>query len=253
MMSDLVGTTHLIVTDARFERDPIWSLGIITALETLLQNYPEEGFGAKMITALITSIEMDEATIRSEAESVLSWVAGKTEEDVAAALKGDGDGPVFEAGLQARNNEYFKYSRFFGIGLTRMMKEVGVEENNNYSTMEKWVGTCLGKPFYTACSDNDLWIKTKSKLEMMETMMKEIEIREKKKMAERLEQRAEMALKRAQEEAEAEKELAEKRAAEIAAAEKAASTEEAETQGYCHLCSIPTTQIMAKDPTEGCP
>jgi len=217
MMSDLVGTTHLIVTDVRFERDPIWSLGIITALETLLQNYPEEGFGTQMITSLITSIEMDEATIRAEADAVLNWIAGKTEEDVAAALKGEGDGPVFEAGEKARSNEFFKYSRFYGVGLTRIMKEVGVEENDNYSTMEKWVGTCLGKPFYTACSDNDLWMKTKTKLEMMETMMKEIEIREKKKMAERLEERAEMALQRAQEEAAAEKELAEKIAAEKAA------------------------------------
>merc|ERR1712131_101082 len=25
------------------------------------------------------------------------------------------------------------------------------------------------------------------------------------------------------------------------------------SQGYCHLCSIPTTQVMAKDSTEGCP
>jgi hypothetical protein len=65
MVTDIVGTTHLTVVSARFQRDPIWSLGMMTALDLLLKNYPDPEYYAKIVSAC-SRCGMDEVEVRAE-------------------------------------------------------------------------------------------------------------------------------------------------------------------------------------------
>jgi len=199
MVNDIVGTVHLITVNARFVQDPVWSLGMLTTLELLLKNYPEDGMYERISSALFTSCNLDEAVIRAEAASLTEWMEGKTKEDVEAALKNADDSILGNVAKGIKDDEFWMYSKFFGIGLLKMMETTGVEMDKDevYPVMEDWMEKQLGKPTLTACGDSDMYFRTKDKLDMMETMMKEIEIREKKRMAERLEEKAEAALRAA--------------------------------------------------------
>jgi hypothetical protein len=160
MMSDIVGITHLTVVDARFVRDPIWSLGIITALNLLLKNYPEAGVQDKIMSALFNSVGLDEAEVRAEAETMKAWGVGKSREDISAALRGEGDGPIPAVAKAAKADEYWMYSRFFGIGLVALMEECGIEMNADdvYPVMEEFMTTSLGKSHFTACVSSIVYL-----------------------------------------------------------------------------------------------
>ena len=83
MMTDIVGTTHLTVVNARFSRDPIWSLGMISALDLLLKNYPEQDQVQRLVSSLFECVGLNEEDVRAEAKLVSDWAEGKTKEDVS--------------------------------------------------------------------------------------------------------------------------------------------------------------------------
>jgi hypothetical protein len=160
MVSDIVGTTHLIVVNARFQRDPVWSLGILTSLDLLLKNYPEPGIQDRITSALFKSVGLDEAAIRAEAKQMEEWAQGKTKEDIEAALSsGDASSPLGAIAANIKKDEFWMYSRYFGIGLVKIMDIVGVEMDKDevYPVMENWMSKQLGRSHLTACVSISSW------------------------------------------------------------------------------------------------
>lgn len=157
MVTDLVGTLHLIVVNARFQRDPIWSFGLLSTLELLLKNYPEPEVRDKIVSALFKCTGLVESEIRAEAKQMEAWAQGKTRAEVEAALRGEGDSPVAEIAKSIKANEFWMYSRYFGLGLLKIMDIVGIEMDKDevYPILEDWMKNQLGRSSLTACVSDD--------------------------------------------------------------------------------------------------
>jgi Thylakoid formation protein len=154
MITDIVGSTHLILVNARFQRDPVWSLGMLTALDLLLKNYPEKGMPEKITTALFKSVGLDEKALRADAKMIEEWAQGKTKEEIEAALSAaDPSNPLGAVAAKVKADEFWMYSRYFGIGLVKLMEIAGVEMDKDevYPVMENWMSTQLGKSHLSAC------------------------------------------------------------------------------------------------------
>jgi Thylakoid formation protein len=153
MITDLVGTTHLVVVCARFQRDPVWSLGIVTALDLLLKNYPEQDVAAKIVSSLFKSVGLNESEVKAEAKMMADWAASASREEVETALTGEGSSPLAAIAKVVKADEFWMYSRYFGIGMLKIMESVGVEMDKDevYPVMEYWMGTKLGRSHLTAC------------------------------------------------------------------------------------------------------
>jgi hypothetical protein len=154
MVTDIVGTTHLILVNARFQKDAVWSLGILTSLDLLLKNYPEPGVAKQLVSALFKSVGLDEAEVRAEAKTIEDWVQGKSKADIEAALSGDdASSPLGKIAASIKAEEFWMYSRYFGIGLLKIMETVGVDMDKDevYPLMETWMSEKLGKSHLTAC------------------------------------------------------------------------------------------------------
>lgn len=153
MVTDIVGTTHLILVNARFSRDAVWSLGVITALDLLFKNYPEQDVAARIVSAFFKSLGLDEAQIRQEAEDLQSWVASASREEVEAALSGEGNSDLASIASAIKGDEFWVYSRYFGIGMVKIMENVGIEMDKDevYPIMEDWMSKKLGRSHLAAC------------------------------------------------------------------------------------------------------
>ncbi len=153
MVTDLVGTLHLIVVNARFKRDAIWSLGIVSTLDLLLKNYPEPDVREKIVAALFKCTGLKESEVRAEAKQIEAWAQGKSRADVEAALRGEGDSPVAAIAKSVKGDDFWMYSRYFGLGLLKIMEIVGIEMDKDevYPILEDWMQTQLGRSSMTAC------------------------------------------------------------------------------------------------------
>ena len=205
IINEMLTTAHLASVCAMWRYDAIFAFGFDSIFSVFLQYYPDDKERESLYKCAVESLRMDFDIIKQSAQSVKSWIDGKTQDDIFQAINAaspsasiDSVGPVIEALAYIRDADSFDwyYSRLFGIGLIQVMQSVGAELTvPNAEIWANKIGLDQGK-FATEMST---YISNMERLKQAEQIFAEATAREAKKTAERLDAKAKAAAKQAEE------------------------------------------------------
>jgi len=193
-ISDMLQVTHLSIVDKRFKYDPIFGYGYMYIFNMLLDKYPVDGEKDKLIDATLVALDMNPGTVRSDAVDVGAWVQGKTEEDVLSAADSPGAGKVNKALAEIKANDEYLHTRSGNVGIINMIDAVGCRPDN--STLARW-SEAFGMRKRSLEKDAVTLKELREKMNQAMQLVKSLEIREKKKLADQLEKKAKEAQEKA--------------------------------------------------------
>jgi photosystem II biogenesis protein Psp29 len=189
IVMDLLTTNHLMRVDERFTYDPIFALGMVQTFAEFFKAYPGgTDISDKVFVALISAIDLDPEQVKADAAMVLEWAEGKDAAGLEALFDSPDAGPVGSAIAAAKGKKDFLYNRAFGVGMFKLFSDAGIDVIDS-DLLAKYAGK-IGFSANKFQQDYDLYSESLKKLRSMEQLFKEIEIREKKKLASRLEEKA---------------------------------------------------------------
>lgn len=185
---DLMTQTHLAIVDSRFKYDAIFALGLCEFFTGLMSAY-DKTVGSeqtdKIWDAMLEALGMDPAEVKADAEAVVAY--GKATSPAEILKHMEGVSPDAKVGEAFKSISSSLYSMPFSVGLFKLMEYSGVEVTK--ANTEEWADA-LKLTKTKVNSDLETYKLNVNKLQKAEEMLREIEIREKKKLAQRLEEKA---------------------------------------------------------------
>lgn len=124
VVDELMVEMHLLSVNADFHYDPIYGLGVATAFDRFMQGYRPESDKPSIFNALCQALGEDAQKYRQSAEALQSEAASMTADAFLSQVKSLADAPgsgIFDSLRTVANNDKFKYSRLFAIGLYTLL------------------------------------------------------------------------------------------------------------------------------------
>ncbi|BCL34719.1 protein Thf1 [Nostoc sp. MS1] len=117
---------HLLSVNVDFSYNPVYALGVVTTFDRFMQGYQPERDKESIFNAICQAVEQDPQRYRQDAERLQAVAQSLSANDLIAWLSQANhlqQDPDLQAQLQAiANNNSFKYSRLFAIGLFTLLE-----------------------------------------------------------------------------------------------------------------------------------
>ncbi|OIW05914.1 hypothetical protein TanjilG_07190 [Lupinus angustifolius] len=185
VLQEIIVQQHLMRYKRSYRYDPVFALGFVTVYDQLMEGYPNDEDRNAIFQAYIKSLNEDPDQYRVDAQKLEEWARDQNSTSLVDFSSRDGEVERILKNIAERagGKGEFSYSRFFAIGLFRLLELANAMEP---SILEK-LCAALNVNKRSVDGDLDLYRNLLSKLVQAKELLKEYVDREKKKREERSE------------------------------------------------------------------
>ncbi|XP_043724774.1 protein THYLAKOID FORMATION1, chloroplastic-like [Telopea speciosissima] len=185
VLQELIVQQHLMRYKRTYRYDPVFALGFVTVYDQLMEGYPSDEDRESIFRAYIQALKEDPEQYRNDAKKLEDWARAQNASSLVEFPSREGEVEVILKDISERagGNGSFSYSRFFAVGLFRLLELANATE----PTILEKLCTALNINKRSVDRDLDVYRNLLSKLVQAKELLKEYMDREKKKREERAE------------------------------------------------------------------
>ncbi|KAE8711787.1 Protein THYLAKOID FORMATION1 [Hibiscus syriacus] len=185
VLQELIVLHHLMRYKKTHRYDPVFALGFVTVYDQLMEGYPSDEDREAIFQAYINALKEDPQQYRADAQKLEEWARAQTSTSLVEFSSRDGEVEAIlkDIAERAGGKGSFSYSRFFAVGLFRLLELANATEP---TVLEK-LCAALNINKRSVDRDLDVYRNLLSKLVQAKELLNEYVEREKKKREERSE------------------------------------------------------------------
>ncbi|XP_010488976.2 PREDICTED: protein THYLAKOID FORMATION 1, chloroplastic [Camelina sativa] len=185
VLQELIVQQHLMRYKRTYRYDPVFALGFVTVYDQLMDGYPSDQDRDAIFKAYIQALNEDPKQYRIDAQKMEEWARSQTSASLVdfSSKEGEVESLLKDIAGRAGSKEGFSYSRFFAVGLFRLLELASATD----PTVLDKLCTSLNINKKSVDRDLDVYRNLLSKLVQAKELLKEYVQREKKKQGERAE------------------------------------------------------------------
>ncbi|KAJ7981383.1 protein THYLAKOID FORMATION1, chloroplastic-like [Quillaja saponaria] len=185
VLQELIVQQHLTRYKRTYSYDPVFALGFVTVYDQLMEGYPSDEDRDAIFQAYIKALNEDPEQYRIDAQKLEDWARAQNSTSLVefSSREGEVEAILKDISERAAGKGSFSYSRFFAVGLFRLLELANATEPK---ILEK-LCAALNINKRSVDRDLDVYRNLLSKLVQAKELLKEYVAREKKKREERSE------------------------------------------------------------------
>ncbi|KAK2370513.1 protein THYLAKOID FORMATION1, chloroplastic [Trifolium repens] len=183
VLQELIVQHHLMRYKTSYRYDPVFALGFVTVYDKLMEGYSSDEERDVIFKAYINALKEDPEQYRIDAQKLEEWARTQNSTSLVefSSKEGEIEGILKDIAQRAGGKGEFSYSRFFAVGLFRLLELANATE----PTILDKLCAALNINKKSVDRDLDVYRMLLSKLVQAKELLKEYIDREKKKKEER--------------------------------------------------------------------